>query len=200
MSDKHEAISENAMMFSSLMDLATFDTSDLKAQVSRLAREGLYIVELGKIQFAEQPPQDPAEPMNYTFKLGSNILEFAPLDKNQAVEDMAGRTLNEGGFLNGKELKEAIQLLMGRFKQVGLKHKGILGGVEGSAPGWVDEAAGKRVAIRVRHYVGKDGQDRAAFDWLSYKQMEKAEISWDIMARDFVDGDGNPADPTAKAA
>lgn len=178
--------------FSSLMDLATLDTSDLSAQTSRLQREGIYVIELESVKFAEQASSDPAKPTNYTLGIKGNILVFAPLDPNAPAADLEGKTLNERYFLFGEQLQEAIQQLMGRYKIAGFKHKGVLGGVEGSAPGWIDEAEGKRVAVRVRHYTGKDGQERASFDWMTPKAMEKAGLNWDMMGRDFLNEVGEP--------
>jgi len=179
------------MTFSNLMDLATVDTSDLSAQTSRLQREGIYVVDLTELKFVEQPPQDPADPMNYNLTTRGTILAYAPLDPNESAEGMEGRDLRERIFLYGKDVKEGIQLLMGRFKVVGFKHKGIMGGVEGAPAGWVDEAVGKRIAVRVRHYKNKNDQDQVAIDWLSPKQMEKAGITWDVLQRDFLDEKGD---------
>jgi hypothetical protein len=179
--------------FSNLMELATLDTSDLKAQTSRLPNQGIYVINIEELKFAEQAPSDPADPMNYTLTIRGTVLAFQPLDQNGASEeDMEGRQLTERYFLYGKQIQEAIQLLMGRFKLVGFRHKGIMGGVEGSEPGWIDEAVGQRVCVRVRHYTSRgDGQERASFDWLSPKQMEKAGIQWEVLARPFLDENGN---------
>lgn len=178
-------------VFASLMDLATLDTSDYSAQTSRLQTEGIYVVEIKKVGFSEVPPQDPADPMSFRYGFSSTILAFAPLEEGKQVEGMEGRDLNQQIFLSGKDLRQAIQLLMGAYKTVGLRHKGVMGGVEGSEPGWIDEATGKRIAIRVRHYTRKDGQEAASFDWLSPKQMEKAGLQWELMQRDFLDEVGN---------
>lgn len=179
------------LAFNSLMDLATLDTSDMSAQTSRLQREGLYVVEVGKVQFSEQPPQDPANPMNYNYIFNSTILAYSPLKEGESVEGMEGRPLNQRIFLNGKDIRQAVQLLMGQYKIVGLRHKGAMGGVEGSEPGWVDEAVGKRIAIRVRHGQRADGQEQAYFDWLSPKAMAKAGLPWEYLGREFVDEVGN---------
>jgi hypothetical protein len=186
------------MNFANLMDLASVDTSDLSAQTSRLQRQGIYILELTELKFVEQAPSDPAEPMNYNLTTKGNTLAFMPLDPNESAEGMEGRDVRERIFLYGKDIKEGIQLLMGRFKVVGFKHKGVMGGVEGGPAGWVDDAVGKRIAIRVRHYVRKsDGQEAAAIDWLSPKAMEKAGLQWEMLARDFVDEKGEVVDLAA---
>lgn len=193
-------MSATEMNFANLMDLATVDTSDMTAQVSRLQRQGIYVLELSSLGFVEQPPQDPADPMNYNLKTTGQILEFMPLNEEDAAarEGLLGKDLNERIFIYGKEARESIQLLMGRFKQVGFRHKGIMGGMEGAPAGWIDEAVGKRIAIRVRHYVRKsDGQEVAAIDWMSPKQMEKAEMPWEVLAREFLDESGNPVDLAA---
>lgn len=189
----------NEMMFASLMDLASTDTSELTAQLSRLPRAGIYIINLDEARFAEQAPTDPADPMNYTLGIKGTILVFDPLDKADAgkAAELEGKALSERYFLFGKDIQEAIQLLMGRYKAAGFRHKGAMGGVEGAAPGWIDEALGKRVAVRVRHFTDKGGQDRAGFDWLSQKAMEKAGIDWAIMQRDFLDEHGNPMQEAA---
>lgn len=184
------------MNFANLMDLATVDTSDLQAQTSRLQRQGIYVLELSELKFSEQAPNDPADPMNYNLVIKGSTLAFAPLDPNESAEGMEGRDVRERYFLYGKDVKEAIQLLMGRFKTVGFKHKGVMGGVEG-VTGWIDEAVGKRIAIRVRHYTNKNGQENAAIDWLSPKQMEKAGIEWAVLGRDFLDDKGDVVDLAA---
>jgi len=207
MSDQSSLVSETGiggMNFSNLMSLATLDTSDLKAQLSRLPAQGIYIVDLTKIGFSEQPPQDPADPMSYNLNSVGTILGFFPLKDSKKTDDapvdpseLEGKNLNERYFLYGPQIKEAIQLLMGRFKVAGLRHKGLMGGVEGQAPGWIDEAVGKRIAIRVTHYTPKDGQERAIFTWLSPKQLSKANIGfdWAVMQRPFCDENGQEMDP-----
>lgn len=188
--------------FDNLMALGSFDTSDLQAQVSRLAKQGIYVIDLGKLGFQEQPPADPALPMNYQLLIPATILDFKPLDPKAegANDDLTGRAINERYFVYGKEIQEAIQLLMGKFKQAGFKHKGAVGGVEGAPPGWIDEANGKRVILRVSHYKPKDGEERAQFTWLSPKQMEKLGIPMNVLGRDFLDEFGRPFDPLAQAA
>jgi hypothetical protein len=199
MSDQTTLQGDGTLNFSNLMSLATMDTSDLKAQVSRLPRQGIYIEELAKLALTEQPPSDPAKPMSYNLNIGGLILGFAPLkedaDAAGDTSQMEGNNLNERFFLYGEQVKEAIQLLMGRFKIAGFRHKGLMGGVEGSAPGWIDEAVGKRIAVRVRHFTPKDGQERAQFDWLSPKAMEKVGLDWSIMQRPFFDENGVEMDP-----
>jgi len=187
--------------FDNLMSLASFDTSDLQAQMSRLAREGIYLIELGKLGFTEQAPtRDPADPMNYQLNIPGNILSFIPLEvsADPTLDDLTGRSLNERYFVYGKDIKEAIQLLMGKFKSAGFRHKGVMGGVEGSAPGWIEEAMGKRVVVRVHHYKPKDGEERAQFTWLNPFQLQKANIDLAILGRDFLDEFGRPIeDPIA---
>ena len=185
------------MNFANLMDLATVDTSDLSAQTSRLQREGIYVTELTELKFVEQPPQDPANPMNYNLTIKGTILAFMPLDPNESADGMEGKDLRERFFLFGENVKEGIQLLMGRFKVVGFRHKGTMGGVEGAPAGWIDEAIGKRIAVRVRHYKNRNDQEQVAIDWLSPKQMEKAGITWDVLQRDFLDEKGNVVDLAA---
>lgn len=199
MSDNGNGLqSETSLGFSDLMSLAQLDTSDLQAQVSRLAREGIYIVDLTKLSLAEQPSSDPAKPTNFNLVINGTILDFAPLKPEDAQgneADMVGRTLNERFFLFGEQIKEAIQLMMGRFKLVGFRHKGIIGGVEGQPPGWIDEAVGKRIVVRVRHYTPVGGQERAQFDWCSPKVMEKLGLDWSLMGRPFLDEVGKEIDP-----
>lgn len=178
----------------SLMDLANVDTSDLTAQMSRLPDAGIYIAEIAKAGFEEQPPKDPADPMNFTCGFNYNILMFQPEapDYQGNPEDKVGRPLNERYFIYGKEgVQEGIQLLMGRYKKAGFRCKGVMGGVEGKAVGWVDEAIGKAVAVRVVHRTDKEGQPRAYFDWLSLNQLQKADIPWHVFQRPFLDETGN---------
>lgn len=179
--------------FSNLMQLASLDTSELEAQLTRLSLPGLYVIDIGKIMFSTQAPSDPAKPMNFNLAIPGTILAFVPLNKEDEPKaaEMVGKALNERYFLYGENLKEAVQLLMGRFKIVGFRHKGIMGGVEGSQAGWINEAEGRRVVVRVSHYTDKGDQQRARFDWLSPRAMKKANIDWEIMGRDFLDEKGN---------
>jgi hypothetical protein len=190
-------MSATEMSFANLMDLASVDTSDLQAQTTRLQREGIYVIDLSELKFSEQAPNDPAEPMNYNLIMKGQILVFQPLNEGESAEGMEGRDLSERYFLYGKDVKTAIQLLMGRFKTVGFRHKGVMGGVEGGPTGWIEEAIGKRIAVRVKHYTPANGQPRAQFDWLSPKAMEKAGIPWEGMQRDFLDEAGNPVELAA---
>lgn len=183
--------------FSSLMDLAATDTSDLKAQTSRLQKQGIYCIELNELKFSEQAPSDPADPMNYQLTMKGMILMFAPLVEGETSDGIEGRDLTERYFLFGKDLKQAIELLMGRFKTVGFKHKGLMGGVEGGPAGWIEEAYGKRVYVRIGHYTDKNEVERMRFDWLSPKQMEKAGIPWETLQRDFLDEKGEPVNLAA---
>jgi hypothetical protein len=183
--------------FASLMDLATLDTSELQAQTSRLQTKGIYILALEDLKFVEQPASDPAEPMNYILNIKGMCMGFEPLDKDAAPVEMEGKSISERYFIYGKDLRQAIQLLMGRYKTVGFRHKGIMGGVEGSEPGWIDDAMGKMVVLRVNHYTPKDGQERAQYDWLSPKMMAKAGIPWETLQREFHDEVGNPVEVAA---
>lgn len=179
--------------FNNLMDLATLDTSDMIAQTSRLQKEGIYVLDVQSAGIVEQPAADPALPMNYILGVKSVILAFAALKEEDKAkqEELVGRDFSERYFLYGQEILGAIQQLMGNYKKVGLRHKGVMGGVEGSEPGWIDEIVGKRIVVRVRQYQNKNQQDVVAYDWLTPKQMEKAELSWDILGRDFLDEKGN---------
>lgn len=185
--------------FANLMDLASVDTSDMQAQTSRLQRQGIYILDLTKLGFIENPPSDPAKPMNYNLTTVGTILAFDPLDPTETGPVLEGTDMRERIPLFGENLKEGIQLLMGRFKTVGFKHKGIMGGVEGAPVGWIDEAVSKRIAIRVRHYTDKNEQVRVAIDWLSPKQMGKLNppLPFDVLGREFLDEIGNPVDLAA---
>lgn len=188
-------------MIMGLMDLATLDTSDYKAQMSRLQASGIYILDMQSVKIAEQPNSDPAQPSNFLITTQGLTLAYVPLEKGtmteEQIKEMEGKSVNERYFIDGKNIKEAIQLLMGRYKMAGLRHKGMLGGVEGAPAGWLDEVVGKKTALRVRQYVGKDGQDRVSYDWLSPKQMEKLELPWEILGRDFCDENGNPVEVAA---
>src|SRR6185369_13970648 len=99
--------SVGAFEFGNLMALASLDTSDLKAQISRLPKEGIYVVDLAKLGFAEQPPQDPADPMSFNLVGQSVIRQFVPLKEEDAATaaDLEGENLNERIFLWGQQIK-----------------------------------------------------------------------------------------------
>lgn len=186
--------------FNNLMDLATFDTSDISAVTSRLPLAGIYLLNIEELKFTEQPPSDPADPLSFNLVIRSTVLSFAALneDDKPAEERLPGTNITERFFIYGKDIKTSIALLMGRFKTVGFRHKGLPGGADGADPGWIDEAAGKRIVMRCRHYTRRsDGQEQAAFDWLSPKAMEKAGIPFELLQRDFLDEHGVPVEIAA---
>lgn len=187
-------MSEAQIKITSLMDLAALDTSDMTAQMSRLQREGIYLIEVQDAKITEQESDDPAKPSNYNIGFSSSILQFVPLKEETGFdpESLTGKAFNERYFIYGQDIGQAIQLLMGQYKSVGLRCKGIMGGVEGSEPGWIDDIKGKRLVIRVQHRTDKTGQERANIYWLTPKQMAKANIPLETLGRDLLDEQGNP--------
>lgn len=182
-------------LMTSLMDLADFDTSDVKVLTSRLQDAGIYLTDLKSVEITEQPAQDPADPTNYQILFKHEILEFTPESRDYTgdPEDMVGREMTERYFLYGKELQQAIGLLMGRYKNAGYEHKGRIGGLPNTEPGWLDGAVGTRNYVRVKHSTSKDGNERARFDWLSKKQIEKAKLEVGILGREMLEFDNKAA-------
>ncbi|KAK0039438.1 hypothetical protein Bpfe_031115 [Biomphalaria pfeifferi] len=185
----------------SLMDLAALDTSELTAQVGRLQREGIYFLTVQKAGIVERETEDPADPSNYDLNFESLIEEYVPLKEEDGVgldkSKIIGNTFKERYFIYGKDIIQAIQLLMGQYKSVGLRCKGQMGGVEGQAPGWIDEIVGKRIIVRVQHRMDKGGVERANIYWMTPKQMKKANIPLAVLGRDLLDEQGNPMEEAA---
>lgn len=154
---------ENEVEFS-LAQLAEIDTSDLKAQVSRLPPAGIFLVRGVDAKAGESRQEGKPPLFNIAFE--SEILEAKPLDKDKDPESLVGGKLKDRYILWPSDFQEALQLLMGRYMVIGLEHKGRLGGVEGGEPGWLDNYPGAIHRIRVRHFTDKNGVDRAGFDWL----------------------------------
>ncbi len=157
---------ENEAGFLSLADLAALNTDEVETLMNRLPDQGIYLVRGGEVKAAESRDEsDSSKPPLFSFTFASEILGAEPLDKSKDPESYVGRSLRDRYTLWPSDFQEAIGLLKGRYKTIGLGNEGQLGGVEGQDPGWLDGITGHVYRVRVRHFDSKNGK-RAAFDWL----------------------------------
>jgi hypothetical protein len=162
----------------SLADLAGIDTSGMAAMTSRLPEVGIYLVRGKEVELTRSESNDPAKPPLHRVNWKTEILAAQlHADSETDPDDIAGRDLNHSDTLWPDDMKECIQLVMGRYKTVGLPFQGTLGGVEGHEPGWLDSMVGHMFRIRVRHATTKDGNQRAYYDWQALTEEELAEIN-----------------------
>lgn len=161
---------ENEAGFMSLADLAAMDAQaeGIAVLTSRLPAAGMYVVRGKEVRATESRKE--GEPPLFAFILGTEILDAKLMDKEADGERLVGRSLTERYTLWPSDFKEAVGLLMGKYKIIGLPFDGRMGGVEGQEPGWLDGLTGHVFQIRVRHFTDKNGNERAGFDWLPYKQ------------------------------
>lgn len=182
------------LLYTSLADLAATNTDDISVLRNRLQKAGIYIVaftEAGLRELEVESDQKPRLALTY-----KGVIEyFEPLDKNsedaEGAADMIGKAYTQRETVWLDDLREAIGLMKGRHVATHLPVIGAMGGVEGVAPGWLDNVVGNRVPIRVRH-VQRGDDTRVYYDWLGHKALSKLGISWDEVGREPVDKDGNP--------
>lgn len=196
------------LVFTGLLDLATTDTTDVKAVYGRLQTPGIYVVEIVEAGFTE-PAEQGAENPRIGFAYNGIIHYYAPLESsgdgdydNAYVVDpekMLGATFRDTQTIWLRDFVRGIGLLRGMFANARLITTGAPGGVKGAPEGWIDGAVGKRVAIRVSHYTTKDGDTRQQIDWLSPKNLEKNGLAWEDLGREAYNLAGEPMDdPIAK--
>jgi len=161
--------------FMSLADMAAMNTDNIAVLTSRLPEAGVYIVKGDAVVGRQSEPRSPDEPGLISFNFSAEILQANLLDKTKDGERLVGRKLNENYTLWPDQVSDLIGLLRGRYQLVGLDNTGILGGVEGMEPGWLDGMVGHVFQIRVRRYTGKSGE-KASFDWLKYERPEGEQL------------------------
>lgn len=183
--------------FTSLMDLATTDTTEVSSIKSRLQAEGIYVILWNEVGMREAENDDPEKAPRITLRLQGTIEFFAPLKEDamteEQVEQMVGKSFNDFKQLYMDDVPQAIGLLKGQYERAKFPTAGPLGGVDG-VTGWVDGVIGQRCGIRVRHSNSANGDTRAYIDWLSPKELKKAGITWDEMGREAMNPDGTPVD------
>lgn len=155
----------------SLADLAAYDTSELNPLMSRLFAAGVHVFRVEETKLSERVSNDPSKPSLFSVNWKMECLEGNPTSVDVDPESLVGRSLTEGYVFWPDQFTELVQLLMGRYKRVGLPYHGALGGMtaEGMEPGWLDSVTGKVIKVRVRHVPTKDGTERAYYDWLPYE-------------------------------
>lgn len=190
----------SALEFTSLMDLASTDTTDVKAVRSRLPSEGIYIVSMTEAGMKEAELDDPEATPRANLRFQGVIEYFEPLkapDDSENVPDLVGKNFNQFATLWLDDVAQAIGLLKGQFyERAKLPTAGQPGGIEG-VEGWIDGVVGQRIGVRIRHSKGEN--TRAYYDWLSPKELDKAGIAWEDLGRPAYNPDGSEMeDPLAK--
>lgn len=167
MSDQSQGLEAETGMFS-LADLAMMNSDETTVLMSRLPDEGIFTVRGVGIKASQTEGKDDKPPM-FAVSIETEILAAKPLSKDKDPESYVGRTLRERYTLWPNDFGQMVGLLQGRYKLVGLPFTGKFGAVEGQEPGWTDSMVSHMWDVRVRHWVGKNGQTNAAFDWLPRK-------------------------------
>lgn len=165
------ADTENAI---TLADLANLNTDDIAAIASRLAPAGVLNVHISGVKGTERESTEEGRGPMISFNYEYTVTGGKTIDKTIDVEkDLVGRKFRESVMMftrDSASIAESIGLLKGRYQKVGLPTTGIMGGMEGKEPGWIDGALEVDVLLQVR--TGKNqktGQDVAYYDWLKPK-------------------------------
>lgn len=171
-----------AMQGFSLADLAGQDTDDIKALESLLFPQGLYTTKVISLTLGMTPAKEglddagnPFLPMIY-LQERYEVLEATPLEKDVDGEALVGRQISNMTrffFKNERELYEQIGLIKGRFQKAGLDCTGVMGGVEGGEPGWLDNAAEEIVDVKVTH--SRPNAEGTQFQRVTWQKMKKQE-------------------------
>jgi hypothetical protein len=168
-----QAAPQQAQAFS-LAELAQLNTDDVATLTSRLPPEGIFIVDGAKAGIVGSESNDPAKPPLFRIAFEYAVLDAKLVDQNLDPNQFIGKNLRESYTLWPNDLETAIGLMKGRYKLSKLPNTGVLGGVEGQPPGWLDSMVGARFMVRIRHWTRRDGTQVAQFDWMEYKPDEAA--------------------------
>lgn len=158
--------------FISLAELAGTTTDDVLAITTRVPAAGIYCLKGLSITATQTEATEERKPLT-RFAYANEILDMLPTDKKVDKEKLIGRKLNRTVTLWPDDLAEGIGFLKGDYEKAGIDNTGNMGGVEGSAPGWLDNIVGATYFMRVN--IGKkNGQDVAYFDVIPTDAGEKA--------------------------
>lgn len=167
MNDKTAEIDNQTGIFS-LADLAAMDTSAIKELTSLVPAAGVYKVRGVEVRGGKSTPPDDGKdrPPLFFFNFNSEILAAKLVDKNVDPETQVGRRLVDSFTLWPAQFNDLIGLLKGRYKLLGLPNSGVIGGVEGQEPGWLDGIVSHEYDVKVSHFVNKSGDTRARFTYM----------------------------------
>lgn len=161
--------------FFSLAELAQMDTTEIVAIQSRMPNAGVYTVIGEEARMVQLDPREGREDQAPLIQLK---FKFRPIDAilvDKSIDVPAliasDRRLNEAYTFWPNDLKDCVALLKGRYELIGLPNDGLMGGVEGLEPGWVDGIVGHQFNIRVDIKEGKNG----AFARYTFLRPEAAE-------------------------
>ncbi len=170
-------MSDTNQGFFSLADLAAFNTDEVVTLTSRVPTPGLYTV-VGKVAGLKMTvSNDDSKPPLIRLGVETEVMDFLPIDKTIDVSKFIGRKLSDSITLWPNEMEQEIGLLKGRYQKAGISNIGMMGGVEGQPPGWIDNAIGAIWQIKVGSFVDKNGETRARMDWQALPKDASGEIA-----------------------
>lgn len=158
--------------FFSLAELAAFNTDEIEAIESRTPEPGVFRVKGISASMKQGEASDDGKPGLVRVAWVLEIVDGKPVDKSKDIEKLIGRKLTQSFTLWPDDIVELLGLLKGMYQKVGLPNNGILGGVEGKEPGWLDTVVNHEFDIRVRTAIVKSGDKRAFFDWLKPEEKK----------------------------
>lgn len=148
----------------SLADFAQQSTDDVAVVMSRLPDEGTFTVigEAVTITMTQKTPED--SPL-FTVAISYIIQEAAlPPTSTKDPESYIDRRIQERVTLWPDDFRQALGLLKGMYRRIGLPTDGAPGGIP-EVPGWLDGIAKHPFSVRIRHFTDKNGTERAGYDW-----------------------------------
>lgn len=148
----------------SLAQLAAMNTDDVQTLTSRAAPAGVFRVKC-EFKGGKEAEAVDDKPTLIRFNYGYEVLMAKPVSKEVTPESCIGRKYNESYTLWPSDLLGMIGLLKGRHQKVGLPNNGVMGGLEGAEPGWMDSSDEAEFDIQIRTGI-KDGEVRNFWDWL----------------------------------
>lgn len=166
----------------SLADLANMDTTEVQELSSRLFPAGLFDVRCTSVTLGMNDAKeginektgreyDPVPYVDFKYE----ILAAQPLDKSVDADSLVTRTLSDRVTLWPDQLMEEIGYLKGNYAKIGLANVGVLGGMEGGEPGWLDGAVDHIFPIKVTHSKpNAEGIQRTRINWQKNPNAEAA--------------------------
>lgn len=150
----------------SLAQLASLDTTEIRAITSLIPPAGVFRMRGLEVKGGQSQPQEGKPPL-FFFNFASEVLGAKLVDKSLDPEQMVGRRITDSFTLWPAQFQDMIGLMKGRYKTIGLPNEGPrLGGVEGQEPGWLDQWTNHEYTVKISHYTDKQGNPRARFAYM----------------------------------
>lgn len=166
----------------SLADLAGMQTDEIKTLDSRLFPAGLFAVRCTSVSLGKRDPKEGINektglpfPALFYVEFRYEVMEASPLDKKVDADSLVGRTLVDSITLWPETFDVEIGVMKGNYKRIGLPNEGVLGGLEGGEPGWLDGAVDHIFPLKVSHgKADANGIQRARMHWQKMPEAEAA--------------------------